>query len=224
VQSGDVTWHVANPSKTKTGVPIDEIAGLNSTLDHFSSAIPGRLSLPDIVRDSKACLRMWRDFDALFEAKLLAAAKATIGDLPSSTQVGWEDTPWFVPAPGRWRLGGEGFVFLTMIPPQTLDRPKFHPASSGDAAWFVRLGDSSTWLLMGSSPDPASGIEVHVLSVINQLMADPGLQSSYRVANESAEDVRNRVNVLRSELPSYPVDDGTCAICESIWMVGADPV
>lgn len=223
VQMGDVTWPVSNPSKINTGVPIDEIAGMNLALDHLSTAVPGRLSVPDILRDAKLCQLKWRDFDALFEAKLLASARASIGSLPAYTEVGWEDTPWFVPAEGHWRLGGEGFVSMTMIPQQTVDRPRFHPAGSGDTRWFIRLGGSSTWLIVGSQPVPESRVEADVLSVISRLMADPELRSTYRTAIETAENVWNRVNVLRGDLPGYPVADGTCAVCASMWIIGAGP-
>jgi hypothetical protein len=223
VQRGDVTWPIANESKTNTGVPIDEIVGMDATLAHLRLAGAGRLSVAEVLEDARHCLENWRAFDALFESKLLGSATARIGNLPPTVEIGWEQNPWFVPPEGRWRLGGEGFVSLTMRPQEQLDHPTMHLPGAGDTRWFVRLGSSSTWLMTGTQPVPEPRVEADIRSVISELMADSELQASFTLAVDTATQVWTRVNALRPDLTGYPYELGVCPQCDSWWVLSPPP-
>jgi hypothetical protein len=223
VPMGDFRWGVSNHSKINTGVPIDEIEGMENTLRHLTTAAPGQLDVEALVRDSRQCLANWRAFDSLFEERLLSLAYARLASPAPIFRVSWEDIPWSPPAAGRWTLGGLGLVFLSMNPPQTVDRPKFHPWNGADDRWFVKLGDSSTWLMTGSEPIPGPLIEDAFVSIIASLMPDSRLRTSYNTAVEYASSLRDRVNVVRRDLRDYSIDHADCDYCRAMWILGPGP-
>ena len=213
VRSEDLRWPVRNITNTNTGVPLDEIEGMELTRGHV---VGGRHSLADVERDARDCLSAWRQFDAAFEHSLLVTARAKLSFPPLHLVAGWEDVPWFPPVPDTWRLGATATVSLTMTYEAMTDRPKFHDPGPGDLAWDVRYGDSSSWLLRGSPPAPTDTLADEVFSILTDLRMDGPLRESYISCIEKEAGVRDRIRTLRRELPTFDASVSECELCRSV--------
>ncbi|MCI4321636.1 MAG: hypothetical protein L3K05_04950 [Thermoplasmata archaeon] len=202
-----------NTINTNTGVPLDEIQGMELTREHL---VGGRHSLAEVELDATECLVAWRQFDAAFEHKLLVIAREKLSLPPLRLEAGWEDIPWFPPVPDTWRLGATASVALTMPYESMTDRPKFHDPGPGDAAWDVRYGDSGSWLLRGTPPAPTDTLADEVLSILTDLRMDGTLRMAYIACVEKEAGVRDRIRTLRGELPALDPSASECGVCRAV--------
>ncbi len=213
VRPEDVRWPVANTTNTNTGVPLDEIQGMDLTREHLGT---GRNSLTETELDARECLSLWRNFDIGFEERLLILARAKLSFPPLRLEAGWEAVPWFPPIPDTWRLGASAFVVLTMGNEFTTDGPRFHEPGLGDLAWDVRLGDSSLWLLRGSPPAPTDTLANEVLGIVTELRMDAALRQEYIGAGDKEAGVRDRIRSLRTSLPTFDPSKRECTLCRGV--------
>jgi hypothetical protein len=224
VRLDDLRWPVRNATNTNTGVPIDEIDGMELTREHLGT---GRNSLTETELDAREILSAWRQFDIAFEERLLARARAKLSFPPLRLEAGWEgweDVPWFAPVPDTWRLGASAFVVLTMGNVQTTDGPRFHDPGPGDLAWDVRLGDSGLWLLRGSPPAPTDTLASEVLGIVTDLRMDAALRQAYMAAVDKEAGVRDRIRSLRATLATFDGSECECALCSAVTVLAPSKV
>jgi hypothetical protein len=213
VAAEDVRWPVKNAVNINTGIPIDEIDGMDLTVSHLDGETK---VLSGLMEEARRCLSLWRDFDSMFATRVENLASGGTRSPPAGFEVGWEQIPWFTPADGTWRIAGVGMITLSMTGEPQLDQPKFHSPGPGDLKWDVRLGDSSIWLLTGPPPVPDAGVQDDVRSVVDALRRDATLTNAYTTAVRAENVLRDRLNIIRRNLPDYPPINGQCPYCDSM--------